>query len=181
MKFTLLLLLPFISGSHACLAKPCHFYGNNHVGHSKNCEACTECNYSNDDTKRSNDMWCKNPVCGKYKKSDGDSTGTSGRTCPITYHGLCGLTKCAKGVRKSNTPILHVFVVFSQEVKSEGMCKQKESGPETDSMKCCKEKCPHENEILNKAHCQSVVCGQDGHTYTGICALDECGKTVCNL
>ena len=61
------------------------------------------------------------------------------------------------------------------------MCKQKESGPETDSMKCCKEKCPHENEILNKAHCQSVVCGQDGHTYTGICALDECGKTVCNL
>ena len=61
------------------------------------------------------------------------------------------------------------------------MCKQKESGPETDSMKCCKEKCPHENEILNKAHCQSVVCGQDGHTYTGICALDECGKTVGNL
>ena len=61
---------------------------------------------------------------------------------------------------------------------SEGMCQEKESGPETDSMKCCKDKCPHKNAILNKAHCQNVVCGQDGRTYTGICALDECGKTV---
>ena len=105
----LILFLMFIIGSQACRSCPYTI----EVKDSKDCEACTECNYPEDGTKRSMDMWCKNPVCGKYKKSDGDSTGTSGRTCPITYHGLCGLTKCAKGVRKSNTPILHIFVVFS--------------------------------------------------------------------
>ena len=64
------------------------------------------------------------------------------------------------------------------------MCQQEESKLkqiETDSMKCCKDKCPHKNEILNKAHCRNVVCGQDGRTYTGICALDECGNTVLTL
>eukprot|EP00093_Oithona_nana_P005106 05106.XXX_289021_286647_1 [CDS] Oithona nana genome sequencing. len=99
------------------------------------------------------DMWCKNPVCGTYKMED----FPNGPTCTITYHGLCGLTKCAKG-----------------EVKSEGKCIEEDP---TDSMQCCKDKCPHKNAILNKAHCQNVVCGQDGRTYTGICALDECGKT----
>ena len=112
----LILFLTFIIGSQACPACPKKI----EVKDSKDCKACTECNYPEDGTKRSMDMWCKNPVCGEYHKSTkpflkstSDSTGVSGRTCPITYHGLCGLTKCAKGVRKSNTPILHIFVVFS--------------------------------------------------------------------
>ena len=103
----LILFLTFIIGSQACPACPKKI----EVKDSKDCEACTECNYPEDGTKRSMDMWCKNPVCGEYRKSTGPPADT--RTCPITYHGLCGLTKCAKGVRKSNTPILHVFVVFS--------------------------------------------------------------------
>ena len=64
-------------------------------------------------------------------------------------------------------------------MKSEGKCqKEEESGPETDSMKCCEDMCPNENEMMHKAYCQNVVCGDDGRTYTGICALSECGKTV---
>ena len=58
----------------------------------------------------------------------------------------------------------------------EGTCK--DILTETDSMKCCKDMCPNENEVLNKVQCKNVVCGEDGRTYTGICALAECGKTV---
>ena len=175
MKFTLLLLLTFIIGSHACLTKPCHFYGNNHVGHSKNCEACTECNYSNDDTKRSNDMWCKNPVCGEYDKPDGI-------TCPITYYGLCGLTKCAKrGVTKSMYRICPwSFDNFLQKVKSEGMCKIEESKlDKTKSIDCCRDECPWDkNGNVNRTFCTNSFCGQDGKFYSGMCALSKCGKTV---
>ena len=47
--------------------------------------------------KRSMEMWCHSPVCGHGIVSDpdlpyGDKMG------PVVYHGLCGLTKCAKGV-----------------------------------------------------------------------------------
>ena len=167
----LVLFLTFIIGSQACPRCPDKITEK----HSKDCEACTECNYPNDGTKRSMDMWCKNPVCGTYKMED----FPNGPTCTITYHGLCGLTKCAKGVTKSNISILNWSLYnFLQEVKSEGKCIEEDP---TDSMQCCKDKCPHKNAILNKAHCQNAVCGQDGRTYTGICALDECGKTVSNF
>ena len=95
----LLLFLTFIIGSQACPRCPDKITEK----HSKDCEACTECNYPNDGTKRSMDMWCKNPVCGTYKMED----FPNGPTCTITYHGLCGLTKCAKGVTKSNISILN--------------------------------------------------------------------------
>ena len=163
----LLLFLTFIIGSQACPHCPHPIEEK----HSKDCEACTECNYPNDGAKRSMDMWCKNPVCGYWEMP-------TGANCPITYHGLCGLTKCAKGVRNSNIWILNWSLYnFLQEVKSEGMC----INDPTNSMECCKDKCPHKNEILNTAHCQNWVCGQDGRTYKGICALDECGKTVSNF
>ena len=56
--------------------------------------------------------------------------------------------------------------------KDEG--KPEESGPETDSMQCCKDMCPHKNEVLNKAHCENVVCGEDD-----LGDKDDCW--VCNL
>ena len=84
MKISGLLFLTFIIGSKACCPEKIE------EKTSKDCDACAECKYPNDDTKRSMDMWCKTPVCGSFTKM--------GFQCPITYHGLCGLTKCAKGV-----------------------------------------------------------------------------------
>ena len=89
MNISVLLFLTYIIGSQACCPEKIE------EKTSKDCDACSECKYPNDDTKRSMDMWCMTPVCGAYTKM--------GFECPITYHGLCGLTKCAKGVTKSKS------------------------------------------------------------------------------
>ena len=57
-------------------------------------------------------------------------------------------------------------------------CKQKQG--ETDSMKCCFNSCPADPKI-NNPYCKNLLCGKDGQTYKGACALSECGKTVSKM
>ena len=82
MKFQLLILFSFILAANACCPMKLE------VKHSKDCDQCTECIYQNETMKRSMEMWCHSPVCGQNIHN--------GMTCPITYHGLCGLSRCAK-------------------------------------------------------------------------------------
>ena len=83
-----LLFLTFIVGSQACCPEKVE------EKHSKDCDACAECKYPSEETKRSMNLWCMTPVCGVQ-----NANGVGPDGCPITYHGLCGLTKCANGVR----------------------------------------------------------------------------------
>ena len=86
MTFQLLILLTFVLAANACC--PMKIVEK----HSKDCDQCAECIYQNDTQKRSMEMWCHSPVCGEHQAN-------SVLTCPITYHGLCGLSRCAnKGV-----------------------------------------------------------------------------------
>ena len=55
-------------------------------------------------------------------------------------------------------------------------CQQKMG--ETDSAKCCYNTCPSKTPVQNKIECENLLCGHDGKTYKGVCALSQCGKTV---
>ena len=58
-----------------------------------------------------------------------------------------------------------------------GNCPCEKQPGETDSMKCCFDSCPA-NPKINDPYCKDQVCGKDGKTYKGTCAVSECGKTV---